>query len=229
MSHRAEEKEARRQARLEQEAKAAKAAARKGRLRFLAAAVLGVAVIAAVVLAIVAGAGDNGDGPAEAGEGDTAPIPAQQIADLAAAAEAAGCEVVDAEAEGSNHTTETVTYEANPPHSGDHNPEAAQDGVYAPGSPPPVENTVHALEHGRINFQYKPGTEERRISQLETLVAEKGGYHQLLYENQTGMDAAVAATAWTHQLTCPQWNDKVWDALRAFRDRWTDQGPEQVP
>lgn len=228
MAHRSEEKEARRKARLEEEAKAAKVAAAKSRIRVVGAALLGIGVIAAIVVAIVVSGGDDGDGPSQASE-NSVPIPAQKVADLTAAAEAAKCEIVDAEAEGSDHTTEPVTYEANPPHSGDHNPEAAQDGIYEPGNPPAIENAVHALEHGRINFQYKPGTEARRVSQLETLVGEKGGYHQLLYENQTGMTAAVAATAWTHQLTCATWNDGVWDALRAFRDRWTDQGPEQVP
>ena len=43
------------------------------------------------------------------------------------------------------------------------------------------------------------------------------------------MDAEVAATAWTHVLTCPSLEDATFDAIRAFRDRWRDQGPEFVP
>ena len=51
----------------------------------------------------------------------------------------------------------------------------------------------------------------------------------LLFENTTGMDSAVAATAWTHSVTCPEMNDKVFDAFRTFRARYIDKGPEQVP
>jgi hypothetical protein len=51
----------------------------------------------------------------------------------------------------------------------------------------------------------------------------------LLYENTTDMDAAVAATAWGHSLTCPEMNDQVFDAIRTFRAEYLDQGPENVP
>jgi hypothetical protein len=55
------------------------------------------------------------------------------------------------------------------------------------------------------------------------------GYHLLLFENQTNMTAAVAATAWGHSLTCPEMNDQVFDAIRTFRNEYIDKGPEQVP
>ena len=50
----------------------------------------------------------------------------------------------------------------------------------------------------------------------------------LLFENTTGMPSAVAATAWGHSLTCPEMNDKVFDAIRTFRARYIDKGPETV-
>ena len=40
---------------------------------------------------------------------------------------------------------------------------------------------------------------------------------------------AVAATAWGHSVTCPEMNDKVFDAIRTFRRDYIDQGPENVP
>ena len=43
------------------------------------------------------------------------------------------------------------------------------------------------------------------------------------------MQPQVAATAWTHSLTCPEMNDKVFDAIRTFRARYIDKGPETVP
>ena len=51
----------------------------------------------------------------------------------------------------------------------------------------------------------------------------------LLFQNTTGMDAAVAATAWGHSLTCPKLDDTTWDALRTFRTTYIDKGPEAVP
>jgi hypothetical protein len=51
----------------------------------------------------------------------------------------------------------------------------------------------------------------------------------LLFENTTNMPYAVAATAWTHSLTCPEMNDKAFDAIRAFRAKYIDKGPEKVP
>ncbi len=89
---------------------------------------------------------------------------------------------------------------------------------------------MHPLEHGRIEVQYKQGTDAETVGRLEALLAEQQeGYHMLLFENTTGMDSAVAATAWTHSLTCPEMNDKVFDAIRTFRTRYIDKGPERVP
>ena len=89
---------------------------------------------------------------------------------------------------------------------------------------------VHTLEHGRIDVQYKKGTPAADVAPLEALLAEQNdGYHMLLFENTTGMEPQVAATAWTHSLTCPDMNDKVFDAIRTFRARYIDKGPETVP
>jgi hypothetical protein len=43
------------------------------------------------------------------------------------------------------------------------------------------------------------------------------------------MDYEIAAGAWGHLIGCKKVTDKTYDALRAFRDRYRDQGPEQVP
>jgi len=60
-------------------------------------------------------------------------------------------------------------------------------------------------------------------------MAEDEGYHQLLFKNQTDMPGTLAAAAWTQLLTCPSFNPKVFDALRAFKAKYTDKAPEQVP
>ena len=53
------------------------------------------------------------------------------------------------------------------------------------------------------------------------------------------MTYAVAATAWNAEpaaatapgrlLGCPQLNDEVFDAIRAFKDEHRSNGPEAVP
>ena len=135
--------------------------------------------------------------------------------------------------EGRGHVTKKVTYKSNPPTSGSHNPDPSLDGIYDPGNTPEPEHYVHTLEHGRIEVQYKPGTPRREISQLETVVSEKfngkAAYKTLLFENNTNMPYAVAATAWGHILGCKAFNDKVFDAIRDFRAKWVDQGPEVLP
>lgn len=230
MSSRQKEKEQRRRERLAKEEAARRAQARRKRL-MIAGAGGAAAVAAAVVIAVASGGGDGGG--SGGGASADAAIPARSEQDLAAAARAAGCEVKQHRDEGSSHTEEAVRYGTNPPTSGAHAPSAAADGIYAAGNPPELGQSVHALEHGRVNIQYRPGTPARRVAQLETLFNEEvkgqSGYHTLLFENQTDMQAAVAATAWTQSLTCRTLNDRTWDALRAFREDFVDKGPEFVP
>lgn len=231
MSSRQEEKERRRQERLAQERAAAASVARMRRVQMVVGGILVVAVIAGIVIAITS-SGGSGNGP-QAAPTKQAAIPPPKDRNLTSAAKAAGCKLLNPPSEGRGHVTGTVTYKTNPPSSGPHNPTPAADGVYDPGNTPAKENYVHTLEHGRIEFQYRPGTSQHRIDQLTALFNEKvngaPGYHALVFENNTNMPYAVAATAWTHILGCPTFNDRVFDALRDFRTRYTDKAPEFIP
>jgi Protein of unknown function (DUF3105) len=232
MSSRQEEKQRRREERLAKEKLEAAAAARKNRLGLVAAGLLGAAAVAAVIIAIAAAAGGGGDDKnsvsPSASNIPNKPVPAQQISDLDAAAKAADCTVKTYPSEGRSHVTTAVTYKTNPPTSGNHNPNPSDDGTYAPGQTPAKENYVHTLEHGRIEIQYAPNTLPTRIGQLQTLM-DQDSYHAMLFENNTQMPFAVAATAWTHLLGCKKFTDKSFDAIRAFRKRYTDQAPEAIP
>jgi len=220
MSSRAQEKERRRQERLAQEQAAQKAAARKRTLQIGGGVVLGLAVIAAAVIVLTAGGGSS--------SGDT--VSATQ---LTANAKAAGCTFQSFPSEGRTHTSGTVNYKTNPPTSGNHNPTPAQDGFYRAGNTPPKENFVHSLEHGRVEFQYKPGAPAADVAKLRRLAEEplKGsaGYHVLFFENNTKMPAEYAATAWTKSITCSQLTPQSIDAMRLFRKAYTDKGPEFIP
>jgi Protein of unknown function (DUF3105) len=237
MSHRQEEKKRRREERLAKERAEKAKAARRQRLQLALGGVVGLAAVAAVLLVMTGTVGgDNGDGGDAASRPEAASnvtLPEQKIGDLQEAARAAGCRLRSPEIEGATHETRTFTaddYKTNPPTSGNHFPEWYEDGVYEPGNVPELGKLVHTLEHGRINVQYKPGTPAETVEQLEAVLAEQSdGYHMLLYENTTGMDAQVAATMWGQSLTCPEMNDKVFDAIRTFRNEYIDTGPEDVP
>jgi hypothetical protein len=202
----------------------------------VAGAVLAVAAIAAVVIAITAGGGSSSNSSAKEQLG-TAAVPAKKISDFNEAVKAAGCVFTTYPSEGRQHlasdTAVNNNYKTNPPTSGNHNPTPAQDGIYDAGNTPAKESFVHSLEHGRIEIQYRPGTPKRTIDQLVTLFNEKvngtEGYHTLLFQNNTNMPFAVAATAWTQMLGCKTFNPKVFDAIRSFRSRYVDKAPEFIP
>jgi hypothetical protein len=235
VAHRQQEKERRRQERLERERAEKAKHARRKRLQMAGGGLAAILAIAVAVL-LVSGALGGDDSAAEPQAPEAASnvtLPEQRIGDLPAAAKAAGCTLRNPGIEGSTHETKQFKpsdYKTNPPTSGNHSPTWYEDGVYEPGTTPELGKLVHTLEHGRIDVQYKPGTPAETVAQLEALLAEQSdGYHMLLFENTTGMDAQVAATAWGHSLTCDEMNPRVFDAIRTFRAEYIDQGPEQVP
>lgn len=232
------EKERRRQERLEAERKAERSQKRLRIVQFAVAGILVLAIGAGAVIAIVGNAegGDSDDGPSESTEvADLPAIPARRERDLQAAVQAAGCELGEFESEGQEHIPDeqNAEYDTNPPTSGPHHIMPAQDGVYDPGNAPAPEEWLHTLEHGRIILQYKPGTPERVRGQLERLFNEpnqgREAYHMALMENTTEMDFQVAAVGWQNYVGCDEVTPQTWDALRAFRDEFTDQAPERVP
>ena len=219
MAKRAEEKERRRQERLEAEQAAQKAAARKRTLQIGGGALLAIVAIAAIVIVATAGGG---------GSGNTA-----NAAEVATDAKAAGCTYKAYKSEGRTHTSKRVKYNTNPPTSGSHNPVPAQDGIYAAGNSPAKEAFVHSLEHGRVEFQYKPGTSTADVATLRKLAESKfkgtAGYHTLMFENNTNMPEAFAVTAWTHSIACTKLTPQAVTALTKFRNAFTDKGPEFIP
>ncbi len=236
MASREEEKRQRREEREAAEAAAAKAETRK-RLVLVGFGVATVGTVLAIVAILLLSGGDDTSSMSAGSTGkvggDVA-IPEQQTKNFNAAVKAAGCVYKDFPSEGAVHSDKPFDgYKTNPPTSGTHKPTPAEDGVYDPGNSPDPNNWVHSLEHGRIEIQYAPGTPARRIAQLQTLQGEsvKGspGYHTMLFENNTDMPYEVAAVAWTRSLTCKTFNEQTFDAIRVFRDRFVDKGPEFIP
>jgi hypothetical protein len=235
MASRREEKEQRRAARLAAEQQSQEQARRRRMYSIVVGGLLAVAAIAAVVVAVAAGGGDSGNESAggvptgnSSFEGGTNPPP-QVETDLPRAAKAADCVLRNPVIEGNTHIDDEtkVTYKTDPPTSGNHNPQPAGDGVYSKApSALDMRHFVHTLEHGRIEVQYDPSLPRSQIDRLGGLYNEDP-YHMVLFPNRD-MSYQVAATAWGHLVGCKKLTDKTYDALRAFRDRYRDQGPEQV-
>ena len=235
MASRKEQKEALREER-ERRAQEAQAAEKRRKLMgYGAAGLLGLVAIITLVVLITTSGGDGGGGSsgeesraAEPNSGGfaKASIPRQTATTLDEAAKAAGCRVQRFPDAGANHVAGRVEYKTNPPTSGDHFELPAEDGAYA--NAPEMEPLVHSLEHGRVVLWFQPRAAAQLKGQMKALFDEDN-YHVVLAPNARNMKPAVAASAWTRSITCPEANDKVWDALRLFRDNFRDQGPEQVP
>lgn len=231
MASRKEEKEALREERLAREREAASGERRRRMLGYGVGAAIAVAALVAIVLVALAPGAQESSSNSSGQQADwpegSAPPATPLSRDLPGAAKAAGCTVASPKNEGSTHVSTPVRYKANPPTSGNHNPEAAADGAYlaAPGK---VENLIHDLEHGRIHMQFRPNAPDRVKGNLKALFDEDP-YHMLLTPNVTKMTYEVAATTWGHSLTCPGENPKVYDAIRAFTRAYRDRGPEYVP
>jgi Protein of unknown function (DUF3105) len=238
-----EEREQRREERVEQEA----GAESSGRNRLIVGyAIASTVVLAAAALIFVLASGGDGSAKgdahinlnAEIGSTNAVqpddragtPPPPVQVSDLADAAKQAGCVLkLRLPDEGHEHIppgSPTPDYKTNPPTSGNHvdPPFQQADGAY---SSMPVEiDTVHSLEHGRLAIQYSPDLSEDDQLALKGLYDTMYGA-TLLFPNDR-MPYEVAATTWTNLLGCPTYNgDITLDAIRAFgKATWGKYGGE---
>ena len=208
------------------EAAAAPAPKGTGVPRVLVAVLIGVFVLAALGIGAVVlftGDDDEKDEPerTEQPAGDRVEGPPA----LVSAARAAGCTAQNNPSEGRQHVKGTPRYRTNPPTSGPHAPQAAADGAWE--TSPPVPALVHALEHGRIIMWHRPN--DRQAMRTLRDIGDEDSSKMILTPNTTGMPYRIAASAWGHLLGCPELNDEVKAAVRAFRDAYRSKGPEFVP
>jgi hypothetical protein len=245
MAEPGDEREQRRQQRIEGE----RESEGDGRNRLIVGYAIASTVVLAIAVAvfILASGGDAESAPegsahinlnAEIGSTNgiqpdnragTPPAPVA-VADLAAAAKQAGCVLkLKLKDEGHEHIpvgSPTPDYGTNPPTSGPHvdPPYQQADGAYT--ETPAEIDFVHSLEHGRLEIQYAPDLPE--ADQL----ALKGVYDTmygatLLFPNDR-MPYAVAATTWTNLLGCPEYKGAITlDAIRDFgKATWGRYGGE---
>ena len=238
MASRQEEKEQRRKERLEREEAERRAAGRRKRLQYVFGGLLALAAVGGIVAVLalgVLGGNDSGGGPGNpksASNASGVKLPEQKTGDLKAAAAGRrlqareprdrGLDARDQELQGLGLQDEPA--DLGQPQPGLVRGRHLRAGRHA--------EARHARPPARARPHRGPvqgGHAGRRRAKLEAFLGETDGYHMLLFQNTTGMDAAVAATAWGHSLTCTEINDRTFDALRTFRTTYIDKGPESVP
>ena len=239
MASRKEQKEALRRERMEREQREAQAAARKRLIGIVVAAVLALGIVVALAVVVFAGDDDEG-GAGGGGSGESASIeypdggelPEQREAGLAEAIEGSGCEAETQQAPeaAGDHVDGAVDYETEPPVIGPHSGVHEDDGAFEDA--PQTERVVHSLEHGRIIVWIKPDAPEELRSQVKAFFDEDP-YHVMLVPRPQ-LTVPIALSAWVGQdtgriLRCAEPNDGMWDALRAFKERYRDKAPEFVP
>jgi hypothetical protein len=156
--------------------------------------------------------------------------PRATVFDLDQAAKEAGCKVeLKLKDEGHVHLPQNSpppNYETNPPTSGNHvePPYQQADGAYS--EEPKEIDTVHSLEHGRMEIQYSPDLPEK--AQLELIGLYDTMYGATLLFPNDKMPYEVAATTWTNLLGCKTYKGKATlEAIRAFgRETWGKYGGE---
>jgi hypothetical protein len=148
--------------------------ARRRRNRWIGIALVVVAVAGVIVGGTLVGRSSN------------LPDPAETLAAAPAAAQAAGCEEVQVvgpyggvedpaapDFHDRTHTSPTgafptmpplSTYETVPPTSGPHDPTWLRFGVY--GSPPPIAQVIHSLEHGAVVIWHAPEAPPEEIDRI---------------------------------------------------------------
>jgi hypothetical protein len=235
VASRKERKEALRREREERERQAREAERRKRLVGYGVAGALAVAAL--VVVAVLLLGGDGGGGASAEVLPDGGEVPRQQVTELDEAADAGGCELKSDRAQGREHTTslsERVEYKTNPPTSGNHFIEPAEDAAYPDA--PQDEQLVHSLEHGRVVVWFKPSLPEDARADLKALY--DSDTYQMLLVPRRDMRYSVAASAWNREpepngtgrlLGCRRYGEGVFDALRAFRDEHRSNGPEPIP
>jgi Protein of unknown function (DUF3105) len=137
---------------------------------------------------------------------------------LRALSEDAGCRLI--EIYDARHT--------NPPTSGDFSErDRVRDGDYSRADrPPALRSVLHALEHGRVLFQYRRGLATDKLHLLRAVLA-KHPRKTLLFQNQTGMRYEVAAVAYLSAVVCPRFSERAVPVLEAFRERRLEFGQGQ--
>ena len=106
------------------------------------------------------------------------------------------------------------TYPSVPPASGPHNPTPFGAGVY--GSPPPIDQVIHSLEHGAAIVWYAPGASGAQLEQIREFYGRSDVGSRVIVapyqypdqgsQGQLPAGTQMALVSWHHVETCAQVN-----------------------
>ena len=112
------------------------------------------------------------------------------------------------------HTDQPVTYEENPPVSGQHSPIPADCGVY--GQPIADENMVHSLEHGTVGILYRPDVPVEEIRNVEALVKDYDSH--VFSSPYPDLEDPYTVVAWAHLMRLDSLDmDAIEEFIEVFR------------
>jgi hypothetical protein len=119
-------------------------------------------------------------------------------------------------------------YSTTPPTSGPHFPVPAIWNLYT--EPVPEIRLVHNLEHGGIIVQYGDKVPQAQIQALtDWYQADSQGGDGLIVAPLPELGSKIAATAWTHLMTCPSFDQGPLDRFRDDYRGPTGDAPEKFP
>lgn len=120
---------------------------------------------------------------------------------------------------GRDHVTQ-ASFATATPTSGSHSATSPGCGVFTQALP--LENAVHALEHGSVVIWYKPDISDTERQRL-TGIVDRWDSHVIVSPNP-GLTDPIVATAWNRLMRF----DTVGDDLVEFVDVYRERGPEKV-
>lgn len=155
---------------------------------------------------------------------------AEQVATLNEAAAAASCDPLEqALQDGRTHVApgSPVSYQTNPPTSGDHFGGTGPTGVIE--NPIPDGNLVHNLEHGHVIFWHGPDASPAIVEALNGVVGDDPEWR--LSVPREGMPTPVAFSAWGTVMRCDGTGspDQIAAAAESFTEATGRKAPEDIP
>lgn len=128
--------------------------------------------------------------------------------------------------EGQSHVSEgtRVTYQSNPPTSGNHWGTPLKEGIYEEEKPD--EAVVHSMEHGRVWISYKPSISDELKNELVDLLKNKSA---IILTPREANDTDIALAAWGRLDTFNVEENLDTKRILDFIKTYLHQGPEFIP
>ncbi|MDP3900963.1 MAG: DUF3105 domain-containing protein [bacterium] len=128
--------------------------------------------------------------------------------------------------EGAAHVDQgtQVSYNSNPPTSGNHWPTPLKEGLY--DEEKPDEAIIHSLEHGRVWVSYNPRVSQDVVEQLKNVLKNQP---LAILTPRSANASDIALAAWDRLDTFDVGDALDTQRIIDFVSRYKNTGPERVP